>query len=152
MVVNSHHWRTCQKVIKFKLEGCPSTKWIMISFCHFNMNKLEIQKNSKWQHKNTANKQSNKDTSTFTNNRIGVIRVVITPSGSNQPMEPPCSRTFCYSVCYTTSNHQLKLPRQDFGNLYSISYVKMFIHSCGHAKPWAETTTIAVASLSYKVR
>ena len=55
-------------------------------------NKLEIQKHSKWQHKNTANKQSNKHTSrqtnTFTNTRIGVIRGVITPPRSNQLLNP----------------------------------------------------------------
>ena len=101
---------------------------------------------------NLTNTQVNKQTNTFTNTRIGVIRGVITPPRSNQLIEPPCSRTFCYSVwCYTTANHQLKLPQPDFGNLYSISYVKMFIHSCGHAKQWALTTTIAVASLPYKV-
>ena len=101
---------------------------------------------------NLTNTQVNKQTNTFTNTRIGVIRGVITPPRSNQLIEPPCSRTFCYSVwCYTTGNHQLKLPQQDFGNLYSISYVKMSIHSCGHAKQWARTTTIAVAYLPYKV-
>ena len=77
---------------------------------------------------NLTNTQANKQTNTFTNTRIGVIRGVITPPRSNQLIELPCSRTFCYSVwCYTTGNHQLKLPQQDFGNLYSISYVKMFI-------------------------
>ena len=101
---------------------------------------------------NLTNTQANKQTNTFTNIRIGVRRVVIMPARSNQPIEPPCSRTFCYSVwCYATANHQLKFPQQDFGNLYSISYVKMFIHSCGHAKQWAQTTTIAVAYLPYKV-
>ena len=63
---------------------------------------------------------------------------------SNQPIEPPCSSTFCYSVwCNTTASHQLKLSQQDFGNLYSISYVKIdsFIHSCGHAKERVQNTT-----------
>ena len=91
------------------------------------------------------NKHTSKQTSKLSNTRIGVIRGVITPLRPNQPTEPSCSSTFCYSVwCNTTANHQLKLPQQDFGNLYSISYVKMFIHSCVHAKQWAQTTTIAV--------
>ena len=113
-----------------------------------------MQKYSKWQHKNTVNNLTNRHANkqTFTNTRIGIISGVIKLPRSNQPIEPPCSRTFCYSVwCYTTANHQLKFPQQDFGNLYSISYVKMFIHSCGHAKQWVRTTTIAVASLPYKV-
>ena len=84
--------------------------------------------------------------------RFEVTRGVTAPPRSNQTIERPCSRTFCYSVwCYTTTNHQLKLPQQDFGNLYSLPYVKMLIHSCGHAKQWVETATIAAVSLPYEV-
>ena len=84
--------------------------------------------------------------------RFEVTRGVTAPPRSNQTIEPPCSRTFCYSVwCYTTTNHQLKLPQQDFGNWYSLPYVKMLIHSCGHAKQWVETATIAAVSLPYEV-
>ena len=84
--------------------------------------------------------------------RFEVTRGVTALLRSNQTIEPPCSRTFCYNVwCYTTTSHQLKLPQQDFGNLYSIPYVKMFIHSCGHTKQWVETATIAAVSLPYEV-
>ena len=113
--------------------------------------KMTTTKHSK-QTNNLTNTQANKQKNKFKDTKIGVIRGVITHPRSNQPIEPPCSSTFCYSVwCNTTANHQLKLPQQDFGNLYSISYVKMFIHSCGHAKQWAQTTANAVASLPYKV-
>ena len=68
-----------------------------------------------------TNKQTNKQTSKLTHTNVGVIRGVIMPPRSNQPIETPCSSTFCYSVwCNTTANHQLKLPQQEFGNLYSI--------------------------------
>ena len=44
--------------------------------------------------KNLTNTQAN----TFTNIRIGVISKGGHHARSNQPIEPPCSRTFCYSV------------------------------------------------------
>ena len=77
---------------------------------------------------NLTNTQAKKQTNTLTNTKIGVVRGDISSPRSNQPIEPPCSSTFCYSVwCNTTVNHPLKLPQQDFSNLYSIFYVKMFI-------------------------
>ena len=44
MAVNYHH-EELDEVCNFKLEGCPSTKWILISFCHFTWeNQTELYK------------------------------------------------------------------------------------------------------------
>ena len=47
--------------------------------------------------------------------------------------------------------HQLKLQQNDFGNLYPTPCIKLFIHSCGHARPQGRGATNAVSSLPYKV-
>ena len=74
------------------------------------------------------------------------------PPRSSKPNEPPSSSTFFYSVwCNSTANHQLKLQQNDFGNLYPTPYIKLFIHSCGHARPQERGATNAVASLQCKV-
>ena len=71
------------------------------------------------------------------------------PTNRFKPCNPLLNYFLLQCMMNTTANHQLKLSQQNLGNLSSISYVKMFIRNCGHAKQWARTTDPVCSNWGY---